>query len=130
MREIERRGGRAIEVQHGRRWELLLDNGSGEASRVRVVSRRRGDWQSSIKEGDGQGAAWRFWVFVDLAHEPRFWMLPEPEVVAGIRDRHREYLARHGGRRSVNDYSLHCAIRTSDVAHGADRWDLLGLSCT
>jgi hypothetical protein len=130
IREIERRGGRAMEVQHGRRWELLVDNGSGAPSRVRVVSRRRGDWQSSIKEGDGPGVDWRCWVFVDLAHEPRFWALPEPEVVTGIRDRHRDYLARHEGRRAVNDDSVHCAIRTSDVTHGADRWDLLGLPCT
>jgi hypothetical protein len=119
-----------MEVQDGRRWELLVDSGTGGPARVSVVSRRRGDWQSSIREGDGPGAAWRYWVFVDLEHEPRFWVLPEPEVVTGIRDRHREYLARNEGRRARNDASLHCAIRTGDVGHGADRWDLLGLPCS
>ncbi|GAA4863545.1 hypothetical protein GCM10023403_30480 [Pseudonocardia benzenivorans] len=126
-REIAHRGGQSVEARDGRRWEL---RGTGPVGRfrVRVVSRRSGDWQSSIREGDGAGDPERHWVFVDLSGPPRFWILPEPEVVQGIRDRHREYLARNDGRRVQNDASLHCKITTIDVAHGAERWERLGLA--
>lgn len=125
-REIARRGGHVMETRDGRRW-VLSGAGPGGEFEVRVVSRRSGDWQSSIREGDGAGDPGRHWVFVDLASSPRFWILPEPEVVAGIRQRHREYLARNNGRRVQNDASLHCKITTFDVAHGLERWDRLGL---
>jgi hypothetical protein len=67
-------------------------------------------------------------VLVDLAQgEPRYYVVPESKAVGGIRARHQEYLARNGGRRLVNDESMHCAIRIRDVAAWAERWDLLGL---
>lgn len=129
-REIVRRGGEVWEVRNGRRWELHGTSRQG-GFRIKVVSRRSGDWQSSIREGDGMGDSGRHWVFVDLeAGRPRFWVQPEPEVVDGIRERHREYLARNGGRRVQNDESLHCRITTADVASGAGRWGLVGLQCS
>lgn len=92
------------------------------------MSRRRGDWQSSIREGDTKGEPDRFWVFVDLTTTPAdFHIGPEDEVVHGIRTRHEEYLRRNGGRRVQNDASLHCAIRLRDLDGFAGRWDLLGL---
>lgn len=130
LREIVRRGGDAREVRDGQRWELR-GAGSQGAFRVRVISRRRGDWQSSIREGDGGGDPDRHWVFVDLgSSEPRFWIVAEPNVVTGIKERHREYLTRNGGRRVQNNDSLHCKITTADVSSGAGRWDLVGLSCS
>jgi hypothetical protein len=103
-------------------------NGPGGARRLRVVSRRSGDWQLSIREGDVEAEDDRFWVFVDLATtRPGFHIGPEEEVVHGIRTRHEEYLRRNGGRRVQNDASLHCAIRLRDIEEFARRWDLLGL---
>jgi hypothetical protein len=128
MNAIVHRGGTVSEVRDGRRWELH-GHGNQGAFRVRVVSRRRGDWQSSIREADGPGDMGRHWVFVEFGSAaPRFWIMAETEVVAGIRDRHRDYLARNGGHRVQNDASLHCKITTGDVASGAARWDLLGLT--
>jgi hypothetical protein len=130
LREIARRGGDAREVRLGRRSEIHGGSPAGDF-RVRVRSRRRGDWQSSIREGDETGDPGRYWIFVDLGtDEPRFWVLPDPEVIDGIRRRHREYLARNDGHRVQNDSSLHCRITTVDVAHGAARWDRVGLRCT
>lgn len=95
--------------------------------RLRVVSRRRGDWQSSIRNGDTETEPDRFWVFVDLSTErPEFHIGAEEEVVHGIRTRHEAYLRRNGGHRAFNDASLHCSIRTRDIDGYARRWDLLG----
>ena len=99
LNEIARRGGTAREVRVGLRTEIHL-TGPGGSRRLRVVSRRRGDWQSSIREGDTKGEPDRFWVFVDLMTTPAdFHIGPEDEVVHGIRTRHEEYLRRNGGRR-------------------------------
>jgi hypothetical protein len=40
---------------------------------------------------------------------------------------HQAYLARHGGRRAVNQESDHHAIRLERVALWESRWDLLGV---
>ena len=104
-------------------------NGPGGPRRLRIVSRRRGDWQSSIREGEGETEDDRFWVFVDLATTPPgFHIGSAEEVVHGIRTRHEEYLRRNGGRRVQNNASPHCAIRLRDIEGFARRWDLLGLS--
>ena len=125
--EITRRGGTAREVRVGLRTEIHM-NGPHGPRQLRVVSRRRGDWQSSIREGDVAAEADRFWVFVDLSTTPvGFHIGAEEEVVHGIRTRHEEYLRRNGGRRVQNNASLHCAIRLRDIEGFARRWDLLGL---
>lgn len=126
-KEIERRGGTAREVPVGRRTEIHMDGPDG-SRRLRVLSRRRGDWQSSIREGDTEVEPDRFWVFVDFSTSPvSFHIGAEEEVVHGIRTRHEEYLRRNGGRRVINNASLHCSIRLRDIEGAARRWDLLGL---
>ena len=76
MNAIVHRGGTVGEVRDGRRWELH-GHGTQGAFRVRVVSRRRGDWQSSIREADGPGDVGRHWVFVEYGSAaPRFWIMP------------------------------------------------------
>ena len=127
LAEIARRGGSASEVRVGQRTEIHM-NGPGGSRRLRVVSRRRGDWQSSIREGEVDSADDRYWVFVDLATTlPNYHIGSEDEVVHGIRTRHEDYLRRNGGRRAQNDASLHCKISLRDLPGHARRWDLLGL---
>lgn len=128
IREITRRGGTARQVPVGQRTEIRLTCPAG-IRELRVVSKRKGDWQSSIRDGDTVATdGRRLWVFVDFGRpEPRYYVVPEREVVTGIRVRHQAYLARNGGRRVLNDSSLHCAIKVHDVASWAGRWDLLGL---
>ena len=125
--EIARRGGAAREVQVGRRTEVHM-SGPGGPRQLRVISRRRGDWQSSIREGLNEAEADRFWVFVDLTTTtPSFHIGSEEAVVRGIRTRHEAYLRRNGGRRVQNNASLHCGIRLRDLDGFANRWNLLGL---
>jgi hypothetical protein len=128
IRAVEQRGGTVREVRDGRRVELVVDGLEGR-SRVRVISRRRGDWQTSIREGDrtevGPG---RFWVLVDLAiARPRFYVAPADWMTDDIRREHEDYLRRHGGTRARTEDSVHHRITTARVEQWWERWDLLGL---
>ena len=131
VRAVERRGGVAREVRDGRRVELVVESPAGRR-RVRVSSRRRGDWQTSIREGDRPSPGdLRFWIFVDLSGgDPGFYVAPEASVADDIRREHEEYLVRNGGRRARTPDSEHHRIQTWRVARWRDRWDLLGLSDT
>lgn len=101
----------------------------GTAREVRVISRRAGDWQTSIREGDTSTVSGtRFWVFVDLAQGmPSYYVAPESWVVDDIHTEHEEYLARNGGRRAQTEDSTHHRIQTSRVQRWKGRWNLLGL---
>lgn len=128
VREVVRRGGTAREVRVGARTELRVMSPAG-AREARVISRRAGDWQTSIREGETAAISGsRFWVFVDLAHgPPSYFVAPERWVVDDIRTEHEEYLARNGGRRAQTKDSIHHRIQTSRVQRWKGRWDLLGL---
>jgi hypothetical protein len=129
-RELERRGGRVREIREGRRFELRVVSPLGAVT-VRVLSRQRGDWQTStsvLEGGAGSISAARFWVFVDLAEAGGYFIAPESWVVDDIRAEHERYLARHGGRRAQSEDSNHHRIQLARVAPWRDRWDLLGLT--
>ena len=128
VREVVRRGGTAREVRVGARTELRVTSPAGPRE-VRVISRRAGDWQTSIREGDTSTVSGtRFWVFVDLAQGmPSYYVAPESWVVDDIHTEHAEYLARNGGRRAQTEDSTHHRIQTSRVQQWKGRWNLLGL---
>jgi hypothetical protein len=111
------------------RVELQVKVASGAHWTLRVVSRRSGDWQTSIDIGySAHGALDRYWIFVDLADRPvRFYIAPEDWVVQDVRSEHDAYLARNGGKRAHTEGSKHHRIQTSRVARWEGRWDLLGL---
>lgn len=122
VRVVEHRGGVAREVRDGRRIELEVESSSGRR-RVRVSSRRRGDWQTSIREGETtQRGDDRMWIFVDLAPGgPGFYIAPERWVADDIRREHDEYLARNGGVRARTPESEHHRIQTWRLAEWRDR---------
>ncbi len=128
-RAVGLRGGTVREVRNGRRVELLIDAQAGRR-RVRVISRRRGDWQTSILEGQNPVPREdRFWVFVDFANgRTAYFIAPEPWVVDDIRSEHADYLARNGGERARTKDSEHHRIQTFRVERWRERWDLLGLA--
>ncbi|MHA6630919.1 hypothetical protein ACU61A_36230 [Pseudonocardia sichuanensis] len=128
-RAVEYRGGTVREVRNGRRTELLVQTPTGRW-RVRVLTRRRGDWQTSIREGANPAPrANAVWAFVDLANgATRYYVAPEPWVVNDIRTEHEDYLARNGGQRVVTKDSEHHGIKTARVECWLGRWDLLGLA--
>lgn len=122
--ELERRGARVREVLLGRRRELRVRPPGAAEVEVRVVSRRSGDWQFSIRGADASGRSDRWWVFVDLAARPEFFVVPDSEVVAGVRRRYRAHLLQRDLR---HDAALNHVVRTRDVSRWAHRWALLEL---
>jgi hypothetical protein len=116
-------------VRDGRRIELLVESSAGRR-RVRVLSRRRGDWQTSIREGENPAPRENaVWVFVDFANgKTTYYLAPEPWVVHDIHTKHEDYLAHNGGQRARTKESEHHGIKTFRVTDWLDRWDLLGLA--
>ena len=69
-----------------------------------------------------------FWVFVDIGGErTEFYIAPKWWVENNIYETHHEYLARHGGKRAINQESTHHAILHRHIAEWKDRWDVLGI---
>jgi hypothetical protein len=125
--EIRRRGGRVVDYRVGQRTELRAHTRTGRVLELRVLSRRAGDWQTSIRNGDLTATTDdRYWLLVDLTQPtPGFYIVPEDWMVHDIRREHDEYLARHGGRRARTMDSLHHRIQTGRVREWRERWDLI-----
>lgn len=98
---------------------------------ISTRARSTGDWQTSIKYGSIASAQHddnSFWVFVDLSREsPCFYIVQEKWIAKDIFDTHQACLAKHGGKRSRNDSSLHHAIALDRIHQWRDRWDQLGI---
>ena len=70
--EIRRRGGRVVDHRVGQRTELRAQTRTGRVLELRVLSRRAGDWQTSIRTGDLTATTDdRYWLLVDLAQPTR-----------------------------------------------------------
>lgn len=128
---ITDRGGRAREIRVGRRTEILATTpGSSTNYGIRVLSRTKGDWQTSIAEGalDAPEDPTRVWVLVDFTQtRARFFVIPEHWIRRDIAGVTEEYFRRHGGTRAENPDSVHHKIETARVEDWRGRWDLLGL---
>ena len=77
--------------------------------RVKVKTKRKGNWITSVKEAKPADKALNleyvrnFWVFVDLASAPRYWIVPDGWIRNDIHEAHQEYLKKNGGHRPIND---------------------------
>lgn len=131
--EIHLRGGYAATFAGNMPGVDLL---ASDAERTRTVhiqvkTRMSGTWHSNIGHACPHEVVedeMTFWVFVDLATEPReYFIAPNWWVENAIFEEHQALLARHGGQRPVSPESTHIGIRTALVAEWRDRWDLLGI---
>ena len=109
--------------------DLLASDVNGESVlQIQVKTKRKGDWHTSKRllarlEQDHQaiGSEARFWVFVELSEDvsasPRFWVVPEADVVK---------IGRKGiaawKQRNPNSLSDHCAIRERNLCAWAGCW--------
>ncbi len=133
--ELLRRGAYAeVLLEHNRDLDITAQDVSRSRSvSIQVITRRAGAWQCSIQEGrltqpnDNETC---FWVFVHLPvpnGTPEYFIAPEWWVRNDIYEAHQDYLARHGGKRAVNQESQHHAIQPGRVTGWKDRWDILRL---
>ncbi|MDV6264435.1 hypothetical protein [Rhodococcoides yunnanense] len=130
IRTVAQRGGRAERLTTSRRNPVQVWSMDGKSSCiVRVRSKVTGDWkarrQDESLESDDTGSS--YWVFVDLANEePRFYMVSSEEMATDIRGEVDLWVQDSPLRTRTG----HHAIAVDRVAHGSERWDLLGLSST
>jgi hypothetical protein len=128
-KELRRRGFHSLDEKKVGRIVLLLATApSGRKLRLRVKSRRAGQWQASTSEGRRRDASSKadFWVFVDLTTKPHdFFVLPEAEIRRDIRTLHDHYLEVHGGECPETPGSLHHKIAKERIQHRQGAWPLL-----
>lgn len=122
--DVQQRGGRAEPIDDHRTVKVCGTDGVERVVRVRVTA--RGPWlarrQDGIAGSDETGSS--HWVFVDLGQTPpAFYILESAEIEAGIEEEVALWLSERPGRTATGSHP----IALSGVAHGHDRWDLLGL---
>jgi hypothetical protein len=129
--ELQRRGA-AVTSRGTRTIRLHASNLAGTRSgEIRVKAKRKGNWHTTVNEGAPRNSplngAQKFWVFVDLGSEPRYWIVPEVWIRNDIHIAHQQSLNRHGGHRAKNDDSNHHAISETRLEQWQDAWNILGI---
>jgi hypothetical protein len=136
--EIYRRGGYAVTFAGNMPGIDMLASDRDNTHRVSIQVKTKDPnsrgWQTSTRRGlsgesaDAASFAGRFWVLVDLRPlYPGFYVMPELWIRNDIYERHREYLAAHGGHRPNTPESEHHLISVPRVAEWRDAWDVLGI---
>ncbi|MCW3468325.1 hypothetical protein [Rhodococcus pyridinivorans] len=122
--EVLARGGRAEPIPGQR--DVRVQGADGSERVVRVCSTASDPWLARRRDGvpaaDGAGVS--YWVFVDLAPElPEFYVVDADDIEGGIEEEVALWLADRPGRTPTGSHP----IQRSNVVHGQDHWDLLGL---
>ncbi|MGW5286116.1 hypothetical protein [Rhodococcus pyridinivorans] len=122
--EVLARGGRAEPIPGQR--DVRVQGADGSERVVRVCSTASDPWLARRRDGvpaaDGAGVS--YWVFVDLAPElPEFYVVDADDIEGGIEEEVALRLADRPGRTPTGSHP----IQRSNVVHGQDHWDLLGL---
>ena len=122
--EVLARGGRAEPIPGQR--DVRVQGADGSERVVRVCSTASDPWLARRRDGvpaaDGAGVS--HWVFVDLAPAvPEFYVVDADDIEAGIEEEVALWLADRPGRTTTGSHP----IQRSNVVHGHDHWDLLGL---
>ena len=122
--DVQQRGGRAEPIDDQR--TVRVWGVDGVVRIVRLRSAARASWlarrQDGVPGSDDSGST--HWVFVDLGQRsPVFYIVESEEIEAGIEEEVALWLTERPGRTATGSH----AIPLSGVAHGRDRWELLGL---
>ncbi|WP_016933567.1 hypothetical protein [Rhodococcus sp. R1101] len=125
--EVSARGGRAEPISGQR--DVRVRGTDGSERVVRVCSTASDPWLARRRDGvpAAGGAGVSHWVFVDLAPSaPEFFVVDADDIEAGIEEEVALWLADRPGRTPTGSHP----IQRSNVLHGRDHWDLLGLAKT
>ncbi|MGU3582174.1 hypothetical protein ACLBYD_03135 [Rhodococcus sp. C26F] len=122
--EVLARGGRAEPIPGQR--DVRVQGADGSERVVRVCSTASDPWLARRRDGvpaaDGAGVS--HWVFVDLAPAvPEFYVVDADDIEGGIEEEVALWLADRPRRTPTGSHP----IQRSNVVHGHDHWDLLGL---
>lgn len=124
---VAQHGGSAKRLTTSRRNPVQVWSVNGESCVVRVRSKTTGDWKARRQDeslaSDDTGSS--YWVFVDLSSsDPLFYMVSSEEMAADIKGEVDLWVQDSPLRTRTG----HHAISVARVAHGSERWDLLGLN--
>lgn len=126
IRAVVMRGGRAERLTTSRRNPVEVWGVDGSHCVVRVRSKAAGDWKARRQDEslatDDTGSS--YWVFVDLAAStPAFFMVSSEEMAADIKGEVDLWVQESPLRTRTG----HHAIAVGRVAHGSEKWSVLGL---
>lgn len=126
LKVVRAKGACGERVTTSRRTAVRLARPGAAPLVVRVKTRTAGTWQAQKSDerlaNDDTGA--EFWAFVDLSISSKsIYILAAEDVADGIRRATDAWVARDPRRERKG----HHAIELDRVAHGRNRWDLLGL---
>ena len=132
--ELLRRGAASVTSNGTRKIYLHANNSNcSRTVELKVKTKRKGNWHTTSDEGKATDTpmdledARKFWVFVDLGGEPRYWIVPDSWIRNDIRVAHQRYLNENGGHRPRNDDSNHHSIDESRLENWQDKWEILGI---
>ena len=126
LKAVRAKGAHGERVTTSRRTAVRVIRPGASPLIVRVKTRTAGTWQAQKSDeslaNDDTGAD--FWAFVDLSTSSKsIYILAAKDVADGIRRATDVWVARDPRRERKG----HHAIELDRVAHGRNRWDLLGL---
>jgi len=110
----------------GRR-KCIIINQNHRKIKIYFNSRYKGDWQPSIKFSDNCNPNEKnnkFWIFIDVP-DNEFYVVPERWMARQIYDSHQKYIEKYGGKRKINNDSLHHKTTHDQIKQWKDSWDLL-----
>ena len=127
--------GAITEIPGGKKNIVLVKLQDGEGTlRIRVKSRRSGDWQIPTTEGrskEDHVDDTEFWVLVDFSvypDEPDFYIMSGGWLRRKIYEDHQNYLMQHGGTRPVTPKSTHHRVTLDCIKVWKNKWEVLGLN--
>lgn len=98
---------------------------------IQVKAKNKGNWHTSTNEGKPAQtiptAEDKFWIFVQLGTQPRYWIVPDWWIREILYREHLRYLVENGGHRPVNDRSDHQSVHVTYITQWENRWDVLGI---
>jgi hypothetical protein len=134
--ELLRRGAASVisNSRGTRRIYLVATNANRDRTvELQVKTKQKGSWHTTINEAKPGDAPLNseeiknFWVFVNLASEARYWIVPEWSIRSDIHEPHQRYLQKHDGHRARNDDSNHHSIEESRLKRWRENWEILGI---
>ena len=136
--ELIKQGAQVATIVDNRKTYLQVSNfDHSRTIQLRVKTKRnKGNWHSKTDDAEAienlpdPKDETTYWVFVNLndyKSKPQFWIVPDSWMRNDIYTAHKEYLARHGGRRAENNESNHHSIEEKRLPEWEGRWEILGI---
>ena len=128
---LERGAGSLHTSENGKKLLVAMSMDNKRTVTIQVKAKNKGNWHTSTNEGRPAQtiptAEDKFWIFVQLGTQPRYWIVPDWWIREILYREHLRYLVENGGHRPVNDSSDHQSVHVAYISEWENRWDVLGI---